>query len=239
MYTWLKRIGGAALVIAGLVLFVRHLRQLLDWTHLYPDLGRLSMSNILLLGLTLLFVAFAWIAGAYLLLNAEKPLPHQLIPAAAFVLLLTLGGLCLTGAVGEIPCSYTASLAAYREDFDPQSFRVRGHSLYPGYALGELTAYSRYEKGEALAESVTRSYDQDGFNAERSRLATLDVPSTEFYMDLRERPSTLYELRLGDTLWQVLLVPNTKTVTYSRFNCPEQLPSFAPQPTVPEDAPAS
>ncbi len=239
MYIWLKRIGGGALVIAGVLLFVRHLRQLLDWPHLYPDLGRLGVGNLLLLCLTLLFVAFAWIAGAYLLLNAEKQLPHQLIPAAAFVVLLTLGGLCLTGAVGEIPCSYTSSLASFREDFDPQSFRVRGSALYPGYALGELTDYARYEKGEVQAETVTRSHDQDGYTAERNRLAALGVPGREFYMDPRERPSTLYELRLGDTLWQVLLVPSAKTVSYSRFNCPEQLPSFAPHPTVEPQPPAS
>ena len=239
MNTWLKRIGGSVLVIAGVLLFVRHLLRLLDRPHLYPDMGRLSIGNILLLCLTLLFVALAWIAAAYLLLNTEKTIVLQLLPAAAFVLLLFLGGLCLTGAVGEIPCTYTDSLTAFREDFDAQNFRVRGKSLYPGYALGELTEYACYEKDEVLAETVTRSYDQDGFSAESVRLSNLAVPATEFYMDPRERPSTLYELRVGDTLWQVLLVPKTKTVTYSRFNCPEQLPGFAPQPTRTTELPTS
>ena len=87
-----------------------------------------------------------------------------------------------------------------------------------------------------LAESVTRSYDQDSFTAERTRLAMLGLEGVQFSPDPRERPNTLYELRLGDSLWQVLLVPKTKTVVYSRFNCPDQLPGFAPQPTYQQQA---
>lgn len=231
MKIWIKRIAGAALIIAGAVFFVRHVLKLLDRPHLYPDLRQFGMLNVLFLGLTLLLAAFAWIAGAYLLLNAEKKLLHQLIPAAAFVVLLVLGGLCATRAVGEIPCTYTSSLAACREEFDSADFRVRGKPLYPGYALGELTGYARYEKGEVLAEAVTRTYDQDGFVSETMRLEGLGLDSFRFSQDPRERESTCYEFRLGDSLWQVLLVPKTKTVTYSRFNLAEELPSFAPQPT--------
>ena len=231
MKIWIKRAAGLAIIAAGVVLFVRHVLGLLDWPHLYPDLRQFGLTNVLLLGLTLLLAAFAWIAGAYLLLNAEKKIPHQLIPAAAFIVLLTLAGLCATGAVGEIPCSYTTSLAACREEFDAGSFRVRGKPLYPGYAMGELTAYARYEKGEVLAESVTRTYDQEGFANEAARLEALRLSGFRFSQDPRERESTCYELRLGNSLWQVLLVPKTKTVTYSRFNGAEELPSFAPQPT--------
>ena len=231
MKIWIKRAAGLAIIITGAVLFVRHVLKLLDWPHLYPDLRQFGAGNVAFLGLTVLLAAFAWIAGAYLLLNAEKKLPHQLISAAAFILLLTLSGLCATKAVGEIPCSYTSSLAACREEFDAGSFRVRGKPLYPGYPMGELTGYARYEKGEVLAESVTRSYDQDGFVNEAARLAALGVPGFRFSQDPRERESTCYELRLGDSLWQVLLVPKTKTVTYSRFNQAEELPGFAPQPT--------
>ena len=231
MKVWIKRALGAALIIVGAVLFVHHIHKLLDWPHLYPDLRQFGLGNVVFLGLTLLLTAFAWIAGAYLLLNADKKLPHQLIPAAAFIILLTLGGLCATQAVGEIPCSYTGSLAACREEFDGESFRVRGKPLYPGFPLGELTGYARYEKGEVLAESVTRTYDQDGFVGEAARLEALGLDGFRFSQDPRERESTCYELRLGDSLWQVLLVPKNKTVTYSRFYLAEELPSFAPQPT--------
>ena len=231
MKTWIKRLIAGALVAAGVVFFVRHILKLLDWPHLYPDLGQLHLANILFLGLTLLLTAFAWIAAAYLLINADGKVVPLLIAAAAFALLLTLSGLCATRAVGEVPCSYTTSLASFREEFQERTFRVRGKPLYPIIPEGELTEYARYEKGEVLAESVTRSYDQDEFNKESQRLASLDVASVQLYMDPRERPNTLYELRLGDTLWQVLLVPKTKTVTYSRFYGADSLPSFAPQPT--------
>ena len=231
MNTWIKRAGAAVIVAAGVVLLIRHAARLLDWRHLYPDLGQIGLTNLIFLGLTLLALAFAWISAAYLLLNAKERILRLLLPAAAFILLMTLCGLCMTRAVGEIPCSYTSSLSACREEFDGQSFRVRGKPLYPESLNGELTAYARYEKGETLAETVTRSFDQDGFSAERDRLAALGLEGTQYFPDPRERPNTLYELRIGDTLWQVLLVPKTKTVTYSRFNCADELPGFAPQPT--------
>jgi uncharacterized membrane protein YhdT len=228
---WIKRLAALALVLAGTGLLIRHAVELLDWPHLYPDLGQAGKENLLFFGLTLLAVAFAWIAAAYLLLNAEKGILHQLIPAAAFILLLTLGGLCLTRAVGEIPCTYTTALSSCREEFNGQTLRVRGTSLYPEEPAGELTDYARYEKGEVLAETVTRTYDQDGFALEAARLRSLGLDAFQPEQDTRERPITCYEVRVGDTLWQVLVVPKTKTVTYSRFNYPDRLPSFAPQPT--------
>ena len=231
MKTWIKRAGAVLLVAAGVVLLARHSLRLLDWKHLYPDLGQAGLGNLIFLALSLLTLAFAWIAAAYLVLNAGQRVLKLLIPAAAFILLMTLCGLCVTEAVGEVPCSYTSSLAACREELEPQSFRVRGKPLYPETLSGELTEYARYEKGAVLAETVTRSFDQDGFTAERDRLAALGLTRRTLYMDPRERPNTLYELRLGDTLWQVLLVPKTKTVTYSRFNQADKLPGFAPQPT--------
>lgn len=238
MKTWIKRILAAALVLGGTALFVRHICQLLDWPHLYPDLSQFGKENLLFLGLTLLTAAFAYIAACYLLLNADGRILGLLVPTAAFVLLLTLSGYCVTRAVGEVPCSYTNSLAACREEFDEHSFRVRGKPLYPGYPMGKLTEYARYEKGEVLVESLTRTYDQEGFINESARLAAMDLPSFRPPQDPREREITCYEIRQGDTLWQVLVVPKTKTVTYSRFNFPDRLPSFAPQPTVPQTTPA-
>ncbi len=237
MKLWAKRVGASALVLAGVVLYLRHLLQLLDWPHLYPDLSQFGKQNLLFLGLTLLLLGFAWIAACYLLLNTKLRILRLLLPAAAFVLLLTLSGLCLTRGVGEIPCSYTSSLAVCREEFDPAAFRVRGKSLYQGFLTGELSGYAKYEKGEVLAESVTRSFDQDEFTGEARRLAALGLESFRPASDSRERELTCYELRLGDLLWQVLLVPKTKTVTYSRFSRAAELPSFAPQPTEPAKTP--
>ena len=231
MKIWGKRLAAAALVIAGVYLFVSHLKKLLARPYLYPDLGQFSTRNLVFLGLALLFFAFAWIGAAYLLLNTKQKILHLLIPAAAFAVLLTLSGLCLTEGVGEIPCTYTASTAAFREQFDAASMRVQGKSLYPAFPTGELSAYSYYEKDGVLAESVTRSYDQDGYNGETSRLAALSLPSFQPEQDPREREITCYEVRQGDTVWQVLTVPKTKTVTYSRFCRPEELPSFPAQPT--------
>jgi hypothetical protein len=167
MKTWIKRAGAVLLVAAGVVLLARHSLRLLDWKHLYPDLGQAGLGNLIFLALSLLTLAFAWIAAAYLVLNAGQRVLKLLIPAAAFILLMTLCGLCVTEAVGEVPCSYTSSLAACREELEPQSFRVRGKPLYPETLSGELTEYARYEKGAVLAETVTRSFDQDGFTAER------------------------------------------------------------------------
>ena len=177
MKTWIKRLAALALIAAGAVLFVRHVLKLLDWPHLYPDLGELQLENLIYLGLTLLLTAFAWIAAAYLLLNAKERILHLLIPAAAFGVLLLLSGVCAAKAVGDIPCTNTSSLAAFREDFDSESFRVRGKALYPGFPMGELTGYSRYEKGEVLAESVTRTFDQEGFSVESMRLSELSLPA--------------------------------------------------------------
>ena len=233
MKQWIKRVAGGLLVLAGAALFARHALRLLDWPHLYPDLGELGKENLIFLGLTLLALALAWISGAYLLLHREDRVLHLLIPAAAFVLLMSAGGLCLTRAVGEIPCSYTTSLEVCREEFDPEAFRVQGKALYPALPKGELTDYACYQKGEVLSETVTRSYDQEDFNIESARLAALGLTAFQPDQDPRERPITCYAFQMGDTLWQVLLVPKTKSVTYSRFNCVERLPSFAPQPTEP------
>ena len=236
MKKWVRQAIGAVVILAGAALFLHHILSLLDWPHLYPDLRQLSLTNVLFLALTLLLCAIAWISGAYLLLNKEDKILFQLLPGAVFILALLLGGLCATRTVGEVPCSYTRSLAVCVEEFDSENFRVRGKPLYPGYPMGELTGYARYEKGDVLAESVTRSYDQDGYFTETARLESLGLEGFRFSQDPRERESTCYELRLGDSMWQVLLVPKTKTVTYSRYQRAEELPSFAPQPTDKPDA---
>lgn len=234
MKLWLKRAAAIVLVAAGVILLYRHGKQLLDWPHLYPDLSKAGKANLVYLILTAFFAAMAWISAAYLLLNCEKPILHFLIPAAAFVLLMFLDSFTLTQAVGEIPCSYTSSLKDCREEFDDRSFLVDGRILYPQTPAGELTAYAHYEKGDALAESLTRSYEQEDFIREASRLQTLNISVFRPPQDPREREVLCYQLEQRGTVWQVLVVPKTKSVTYSRFCCPEQLPDFAPQPAAPE-----
>ncbi len=234
MKLWIKRAAALVLIIAGAVLLIRHGKQLLDWPHLYPDRDQIHMGNLFFLGLTLFTVAMAWISASYLLLNCEKRIVHFLVPAAAFALLVFVSSLTMTRAGGEIPCTYTASLTACRDEFDPQDFRVNGKLLYPINPGGELTNYARFEKDSVLAETVTRTFDQEGFISESSRLRTLGVSAFRPPQDPREREVLCYQLEQGGVLWQVLVVPKTKTVTYSRFRLPEQLPSFAPQPSEPE-----
>ena len=231
MKLWIKRAAALILIIGGAVLLIRHGKQLLDWPHLYPDTGRIGLGNLVFFGLMLLAGALAWISGAYMLLNCEKGIVHFLIPAGAFALLMFLGSLCMTRAVGEIPCTYTSSLAACREEMESADFQVDGRPLYPVVPGGELTGYARYEKGNVLAETVTRTYDQEGFVNEADRLRTLNIAAFRPPQDYREREILCYEVEQGGILWQVLVVPKTKTVTYSRFRHPERLPSFAPQPT--------
>ena len=236
MKLWIKRAAAALLILVGAVLLIRHGAQLLDWRHLYPDTGKIGAGNLLFLALTLIALALAWISASYLLLDCEKDMLHFLIPAALFGLLMLFASFTMTRAVGEIPCSYTASLAACREDFDSKDFRVDGRSLYPLFPSGELTNYARYEKENVLAESLTRSYDQDSFTAEASRLKTLNISAFRPPQDPREREVLCYQVEQGGTVWQVLVVPKTKTVTYSRFCHPDLLPDFAPQPSVREEA---
>lgn len=234
MKLWIKRVTAIILIAVGAVLLFRHAKQLLDWPHLYPDMGHFSKENVIYLGLTLLAGAMAWISAAYLLLNCDKGILHFLIPAAVFALLVYGSSLTLTRAVGELPCSYTSSLSVCREEFTETDFHVDGRALYPLSPEGELTAYARYEKGEALAESLTRSYEQEEFIRESNRLQRLNVTAFRPPQDPREREVLCYQTERDGTLWQVLIVPKTKTVTYSRFRCPELLPDFAPQPSTEE-----
>lgn len=231
MKLWIKRALALALIAAGAVLLFRHGKQLLDWPHLYPDLGEAGKENLVFLALTLFTLAMAWIAAAYLLLNCEKRIEHFLVPAAAFALLLFVCSLTMTKTVGTIPCTYTSALASCREDFDERDFRVDGRSLYPVEPKGELTAYARYEKEDVFAESLTRTYEQEDFISESARLQTLNVYVFRPPQDYREREILCYQVEQRGNLWQVLVVPKTKTVTYSHFRHTEGLPSFAPQPT--------
>lgn len=224
MNVWYKRVGGAALVIAGLALYGKHIHSLLNWPHLYPDLGKLSFGNLFFLGLTLVLAAFAWIAAAYLLLNAKERILHLLIPAAAFGVLLLLSGVCAAKAVGDIPCTNTSSLAAFREDFDSESFRVRGKALYPGFPMGELTGYSRYEKGEVLAERVVRSYDQDGFANESSRLEALDVPGVRYVTDPGSGPPPSMSCGTAICSGRCCWSPRTRPSATAASGCPSSCP---------------
>ncbi len=230
MKLWIKRAAALVLIAVGALLLFHHGKQLLDWPHLYPDLGQMSKENLIFLALTLFTLAMAWIAGAYLLLNCEKGIVHFLIPAAALALLLFVCSLAMTKAVGDVPCTYTTSLASCREEFDAHDFRVDGRSLYPAEPEGELTAYARYEKGNVLAESLTRTYEQEDFMSESARLRTLNVYVFRPPQDYRDREILCYQVEQSGTLWQVLVVPKTKTVTYSRFRLTDSLPTFAPQP---------
>ena len=231
MKLWIKRGIALALIAVATVLLFQHARQLLDWPHLYPDLRNAGIHNLVYLALTLLAFAFAWISASYLLLNCEKKILHFLIPAAVFALMVFAASLSFTRAVGDIPCTFTDSLASCREEFKSEDYFVEGRPLYPPYPSGELTGFSHYEKGEALAESIVRSYETEEFVVETARLRTLKLSAFRPPQDPREREVLCYQIEQNGMIWQILTVPKTKTVTYSRFRHPEQLPSFAPQPS--------
>ncbi len=231
MKLWIKRGIALALIAAAVVLLFQHAKQLLDWPHLYPDLRNAGIHNLVYLALTLLALAFAWISASYLLLNCEKKILHFLIPAALFALLVFAASQSLTKTVGDIPCTFTDSLASCREEFDSENYRVQGRPLYPLFPSGELTSYSYFEKGDVLAESVVRTYEQEQFVVETARLRTLKLSAFRPPQDPREWEVLCYQIERDGTIWQVLTVPKNKTVTYSRFRHPEQLPSFAPQPS--------
>ena len=229
---WAKRLGAAALILAGVIVFLMHAAKLLDWPHLYPDVSKIHLKNLIFFALTLLALALAWISAAYLLLNAKQKLLYLLIPAVAFAVLVGASGLCLTYAVGEVPCTYTTSLAVCKEEFRSEPFRVERLSLYPRKPEGELTAYAHYEKGDVVAESVTRTYDVDSFAKESKRVKKLGLESFLPKQKLAARETVCYVLKQDADLWQILVVPRTKTVVYTRFHAAEELPSFAPQPEV-------
>ncbi len=229
---WAKRLGAAVLTLAGVVVYLIHAAKLLDWPHLYPDLSKVHLSNLIFLALTLLTLAFAWISAAYLLLNAKQKVLYLLLPALAFAVLLGASGFCLTHAVGEIPCTYTTSLAVCKEEFRSEAFRVDRLSLYPRSPTGEITAYAHYEKGDVLAESVTRTYDVDSFAKESKRVKKLGLESFLPKQKLAARETVCYVLTQDADSWQILVVPRTKSVVYTRFRSAEAVPAFAPQPEV-------
>lgn len=226
MNPWIKRGAAAVLGLAGFWLLLRHLKQLLDWPHLYPDLGRLHVSNLVLGGLTLLLTALAWISLVYLFLNRERKLWPQILAGVSFGVLLLLAGVSMTGAVGDVPCSYTTSLSAYRQEFQTREYIYRGVNLCPFHPEGEISAYARYEKGEAKAERLTVSYEKENFDAEAARLRAMELPAIQL-----ENEEICYEIHQNNVTWQILVATKTKRVTYSRFQQTEELPGFAPTPT--------
>ena len=226
MNPWIKRGAAGVLGLAGFWLLLRHLRRLLDWPHLYPDLGRLHMGNLVLGGLTLLLTALAWISLVYLFLNRERKLWPQIAAGVSFAVLLLLAGVSMTGAVGDIPCSYTTSLSAYRQEFQTREYIYRGVNLCPFHPEGEISAYARYEKGEAKSERLTVSYEKEQFDAEAARLQAMGLPAIQL-----EDEQICYEIRQNNVTWQILVAVKTKRVTYSRFQQTEELPDFAPTPT--------
>ena len=162
MNPWIKRGAAGVLGLAGFWLLLRHLRRLLDWPHLYPDLGRLHMGNLVLGGLTLLLTALAWISLVYLFLNRERKLWPQIAAGVSFAVLLLLAGVSMTGAVGDIPCSYTTSLSAYRQEFQTREYIYRGVNLCPFHPEGEISGYARDAMSWAVARGLVNGVSRDG-----------------------------------------------------------------------------
>lgn len=237
MKLWAKRLGVGALVLVGLILYLMHAGKLLSLPHLYPDLSKIHLRNLIFSGLTVLSLAFAWIGASYLVLNAGERLLRLLLPALAFAGLLGLSALCMTQAVADVPCSFTRSLEVCKEEFNPDAYRIAELSLYPQLPTGKLSAYARYEKDGVFSEAITRTYDRDSFTEESNRVAALRLNAFLPPQAPAAQETVCYYLTEGESLWQILIVPKTKTVTYSHFIQADALPDFAPQPA--EEAPAS
>ena len=229
-----RRFCVGALIFLGALFYLLHAGALLHLPHLYPDLSKLHLSNLILLGLAVLCLAFGWVVACYLALNAARPLQQLRRPALAFALLLACSALFLRLGAGNIPCSYTHALSACKTEFKPEAYQVNGLSLYPPQPTGRVTAYRRYEKDALLAESVTCSYNRDRFMAESQRISSLGLQSFLPPQARAAQETVCYYLSEEDCLWQLLISPKAKTVTYSRFIGAEFFPSFAPAPAEPE-----
>ncbi|MBQ1371744.1 MAG: hypothetical protein IIY70_02315 [Oscillospiraceae bacterium] len=228
-----RRLCVGALILLGVLFYVIHAWALLRLPHLYLDLGKLHLGNLISLGLSLLCLAFTWIAAWYLAFNPEEPVQQLKLPALGFSLLLVFSALFLRLGMGNIPCSYTHALSACKEEFRPENYQVGSLFLYPDQPGGRITAYRHYEKGDVMAETVTCSYNRDNFMAESQRVSELGLDSFLPPQARAAQETVCYYISQENCLWQVLVTPKSKTVSYSRFIGAEHFPSFAPQPAQP------
>ena len=228
-----RRICVGALIFLGVLLYLIHARSLLRLPHLYPDLSKLHLSNLIALGLSVLCLAFAWIAACYLAFNPDQALRQLRLPTLSFVILLAFSALFLRLGIGDVPCSYTHSLTACKTEFHPEAYRVGNLSLYPEQPRGRISSYRRYEKDDLLAESVTCSYNRDNFMSESQRISGLGLQSFLPPQARAAQETLCYYISRDGCLWQVLVTPKTKTVSYSRFIGAETFPGLAPQPAQP------
>ena len=212
------------LFLAGLIGLVIYLAGVLRAPNLRIELGRTGISSLVFLSLALLAAAFAILGGVYLFFNLRGRLPHLLIPVGAALALMVLCGLFFTVGIQPMCSTYTESLSDFETEFDSAAFRTNTRQIYPPVLTGTVTAYRRYEHGSTVAETVTVMYDNKAYQAELARIKLLDLPS------FRSGEMLCSTVELDGLTYQIRQSGKTRQITYGRYEPPDDLPDFAPQP---------
>lgn len=219
----LKRFAVLALIVGTAYFLIHRVRGLFQYPHLYLDLGKVGVANVVFLGLAVLSFALAVVAAVYLLFNAHGRVVELIIPFLCFLVLGGAGYFALNRAVTGIPCTYTTSLTAFGEDFNPEDFQVGSRKLYPEKLKGIVSGYAFYENGDVQVRRVTTLYEvKRRYKKEVTRLEELDLDA------FAEGDKTCYTLRSGATVWQVVEDLDTQEITYTRYDNADQLPGFLP-----------
>ena len=223
MVKLLKRIPALVILAAAGIWLVIHGLRLFEYPHLYLDLGRITLTNVLFLGGALLCLALAVVAGIYLIFNADGKLADILISGILCMGLFVGCYFLVERGVEGIPCTYTASPTDYQEEFRAEDFRVNGADLYPGEDRSILNAFAYYENGGVRWQRVIRIFDKNWtYQSELRRLNALKLDA------FTEDNWTCFQIVRGDTVWQIQADDRTRQVTYSRYDRPDEKPGVAP-----------
>ena len=219
----LKRVAVSVVLAGALIWLIILIGKLLRHPHLYLDLYKVELSNVLLVGGALLCFALAVVAGIYLEFNVNGRIPDVVISLLCALGLLAGGWFLLKSGMDGIPCTYTTSPADYLTEFRVSEFKTDSMNLYPKEDRGIVSAYSYYENGEVRWQRVIRSFDKLwAYNYEVRRLESLHLDSFE------GDNWTCYEKTKGDTVWQIQADKKTQQVIYSRYDKADQKPGVAP-----------
>ena len=228
----LKRLAVLAILLAAAVAYILIARRQLDYPWLYLDLRAIRLGNVLFLGAALLTFALAAVFAAYLLFNADGPVRRLILPFAAFLVLILLSGIFFGRGVEGIPCTYTEELSAAEEFYAAERYQNGSTRFAPQRIAGRISGYVYYENEDAKGEKVTvRSLSAKQFDNEQRRLASLGLES------FTEDDLICYTFRTPLVVWQIVVDKDEQTVSYCRFDHPEDIPDYMPRPAEPEPEP--
>lgn len=224
-----KRLAVLAVLLGAAVACVLIARGQFNEPYLYVDLRATQWRNVFFLGGALLCFALAAVFAIYLMFNADGSLKQLPLPLAAFLAFMALGCFLFCSSVEGLPCTHTTEISAYSEQFSGDAFRSGERSFFPTRLTGTVSDYEYYEKGDALAETVTVRYRYTTLlNAEQRRLDELGVDT------FTEDGVTCYTLQVGFYTWQARLDRDNARVTYCRFEHPQEIPAYMPVPQEPK-----